>query len=254
MLKKMPRAAKYDEIPFEKVVFSSKLCIYITPKWEILFPIVEIIRLLHKNSIIAYRIGKGQDIIKTYGSQYNHRIVGYDLKKKQDFLENLKCVKCIIVFSDTKDLVVDNLITYSKNVGVLLICYSNLDSVYHIYDKENKETVKKPEEVLEKMYNIINKNDLSKLNDLFPEFDILEEPEKKEVTVLEKCIQRIKKTSSEESIKKEQTVKIYDIHYGKLKKMEYLRSMNKVVYDDDVEKINKQLKNTGRSLSSFFKK
>ena len=246
----MPRVTKYDDVPFEKVVFSTKFFMYCTPNWEILYPVVDIIRLLQKNSIIAIRCGKGQNIIKTYGMQYNHRVLNYDLKTKQNYLD-LKCVKCIMLFSDKHDIVAENIITFSKTMEILLVCYSNLDNTYHLYNGNVKESIKSAEETLNRVYEIISQKDLSKLNGLFPEFEILSEPENKEETVLEKCIQKLKAVQLEEKKNQPHTKVIFDPHISKLKKMEYERSMKKVVYDDDIEKINKQHK---INISKFFKK
>ena len=77
----MPRISKFDDIPFEKVIYSGKIFIYNSPEWNILYPIVNIIRLLKPNTIIGYKYGKGQNIIKTYGTQYFHRLIGYDLNR-----------------------------------------------------------------------------------------------------------------------------------------------------------------------------
>ena len=96
------------------------------------------------------------------------------------------------------------------------------------------------------MYSIISEKDLSKFDTLFPEFEILPEPPKEQI-ILDKCIEKLKLVKVQD--KKEHI--IFDIHTAKLKKMEYLRSMKKIIYEDDLEKINKQCKN---SFSKFFKK
>jgi len=81
-----------------------------------------------------------------------------------------------------------------------------------------KSTGKKPEELISKMYEIISHNELVKLNELFPDFEILPEPENKKVCILEECILKLKSVNIEEKNKKEHTKIIFDIHTPKLKK------------------------------------
>ena len=63
----MAPRSKYDDIPFEKVNYNGKVFMYSTPGWNVLFPIVNIIRLFMKDTIISHRYGKGQTIITNYG-------------------------------------------------------------------------------------------------------------------------------------------------------------------------------------------
>jgi len=60
----MPRPQKFDDAPLEKVVYSGKFFFYNTPDWNVLFPIVNIIRLLREHSVITYRHGKNQNNIR----------------------------------------------------------------------------------------------------------------------------------------------------------------------------------------------
>jgi hypothetical protein len=106
------------------------------------------------------------------------------------------------------------------------------------------------------MYCIIDKKDLEKINSLFPEFEIIPEPENKEVPVLEKCILKMKEVSLQEKNKKEYTARIIE---GKIKRMENERSMKNKVYEDDIEAINKRIKEKNfnhhnHPLAKFFKK
>ena len=127
----MPRQMKYDDVPFEKTEFSGKIFMYSTPGWEILFPIVDIIRLLKKNTIISTRNGKGQNDIRTYGSQYYHRMLHNDILSKKDYLDVFKSVKCVFLFNNTSDFVVTNVLQVCKTLSVPTVCYSIIDSVYH---------------------------------------------------------------------------------------------------------------------------
>ena len=49
-----------------------------------------------------------------YGSQYNHSVMGIDLKYKNDYIQNLKMVKFVFIFSDVQDPFADNIIKYCK--------------------------------------------------------------------------------------------------------------------------------------------
>ena len=254
----MPRANKYDDIPFEQFISTGKFFIYCSPNWKILYPFVDIIRLFKKNSIIQFRYGKGQNHIHTYGLQYNHRVIGSELKTKQDYLNLQRSrIKCFFIFSDSSDPVATNLLKCAEQFKVNAICYSNLDNVYHFYSYFNelvKKEFKTPEEVMEMVYLVENVNDVQKINNLFPELEILENVEVPAETTLEKCLNALKISTEQEKVKKEKmrTV-IYDPHIAKLKKMEYERAQKKIVYDDNIEDINKHLKKE-TSLSSFFKK
>lgn len=248
----MPRQVKYDDIPFEKITFNGKIFMYNTPNWNILYPIVDIIRALKPNTIICHKIGKGQEIIRTYGSQYNHRILKEPLSVKNDYLIALKMVKCIFIFSDTSDIIATNLINAAKTNKINYVCYSTLDSIYHFYSPDiEKKEFKVVEELITYMYNLFDLAETKKLVELFPEFEIIT-PEVIKNTCLEECQELLKK-SEQEIAKKEKkfSTKIYDPHLAKLKKME--RERIKVEYDDDVEKINKKM-STFNLLGKFLKK
>ena len=111
----MPRITKFEDVFYEKPEFSGKMFMYSSLSWNVLFPIVDIIRLLKKNTIIGYKYGKGQELIKNYGPQYNHRMLGYDLKNKNDYLKNLQMVKNIFIFSDESDIIATNLLSAAKS-------------------------------------------------------------------------------------------------------------------------------------------
>ena len=111
----MPRQPKFEDSPFEKVVYNGKIFIYSNPDFKIHFPIVDIIRLLKKTTIIGHLYGKGQNIIKLYGSQYYHSVIGYELKTKRDY-HDLKMIKCIFIFSDLQDSTATNLLNYAKEM------------------------------------------------------------------------------------------------------------------------------------------
>ena len=60
----MPRQTKYEEhLQLSKVKYSGKILMYNSPSWNVLFPIVEIIRKLPENSIINHIYTKNQNNI-----------------------------------------------------------------------------------------------------------------------------------------------------------------------------------------------
>jgi hypothetical protein len=240
-----------DESLFEIPQYWGKVFMYNSPSWNVLFPIVDIIRLFPKNTIIAHTYAKNQNTIKLYGSQYNHSVIGVDLKRKDDYLKNLKTVKFVFIFSDTSDTLASNLINYCETTKTPLICYSSFDKIYHFYEyiKDTKKTtqIKEPESVILKIESTQESIKLTKLDSLFPEFHVLE-PDQALESTLDKCIEILKDTSEKEEKKKVYSAKIpFDANFNKLKYLE--KSKKPVVYDDELP-VTKPLKN----LSQFFKK
>ena len=241
-----PRQTKYEEhLQLSKVKYSGKILIYNSPSWNVLFPIVEIIRKLPENSIINHIYSKNQNIIKTYGTQYGHLVFGIPLKKKDDYL-TLRTVKFIFIFSDSSDdNISDNLIKYCQKTKTPYICYSTIDSVYHFYH-ETKVEIKEPDNVIELMETIKDKELVNKFDDLFPEFEIIPSNEKKQNT-LEECIMIIKKSRDTAMSNNVYSTKIpFDPNFSKLKYLEKEKEKKKIVYDDELP--------VRKSLSSFFKK
>jgi hypothetical protein len=244
----MPRVIKYDDGVFQKPNYWGRIFIYNNPSWNILYPIVDIIRILPKDTIIAHKYGKNTTTIRTYGSQYNHSVVGIDLNKQRDYIDNLKTVKFIFLFSDTHDTFADNIINYCEKSKTNLICYSTLDNIYHFYDYTESEKIiiqiKEPKNVIEKIEEIKERTKLNKLQDLFPEFQIIEPEEVKTSFVLERCLHILKDTQQKEDKKKVYSIKIPFIKIEESKK--------KVVYDDELP-VNKVM-SSKTLLSQFFGK
>ena len=251
----MAPRTKYEDTVYEKVEYSGKIFMYSSVSWDVLFPIVDIIRILKKNTIIGFKYGKGQQNIKLYGNQYNHCVLGYDLKNKKDYLENLKAVKNIFIFSDEQDVFATNVMNVASKNKINVICYSNIDSVYHFYDNVNNEKVelKTPAEVVEKMYIIMDLEGARKIADLFPDFEIIEEKFQNKRSSLEECAEILKETTLKEQKAKEKNfVKVYDPNLSKIKQIEYERSQRNMVYPDSVEILNKKEVNKHKSLLSRF--
>jgi hypothetical protein len=210
----MPRQTKYETESYEKVEFSGKVYMYTSPYWDTLYPVVDIIRLFRPNTIISYKLGKGQEIIRTYGSQYNHRILETELKNKNDYLLSLKMVKCIFLYTNGPDHIVVSLMNLCEKNKIPVVCYSSIDNIYHFYDTEREKILfKSPKEVIDHMYNLFDLEKVKKLAELFPDFEILEAPviQKSEgYSKLEKCKEILKENQSVEQKKKESTsVKVY---------------------------------------------
>ena len=244
----MPRGIKFDDTIYENIVYSGKIFIYNDSTWNTLYPIVEIIRLLKDHTIITHTYAKNQNLIKLYSSQYNHRVFGIELKTKKDYLENFKTTQCIYIFADTADKIATNIINMAEKNNIPIVCFSNLDSLYHF----NGEKIKEAQNVIAKMYNHFDLMLVKKLDNLFPEFDILDEEPKiitMSTSVLEQCLEKMNITTKNEIEKKDLSkVKIFDPNLNRLKKLEYQRAQKKIVYDDDV-KLNKAYK-----FTRFFKK
>lgn len=247
---------KYEDTVYEKVVHSGKIFMYNSPSWNILFPVVDIIRILKKNTIIGFKYNKNQQHIRTYGSQYNHSVLGYELKNKNDYLNNLKAVKNIFIFSDESDVVATNLINAAKINKINIICYSNVDNLYHFYEYGSGDPIslKTPQEVIDRMYIHYDLESARKIADLFPDFEIVEHEFEKKKSTLDECIELMKE--AEIATKKDKkSVKLFDPNMNKIKQMEYERSTRNTVYPDSVEILAKNEINKHRSLlSKFFTK
>ena len=246
----MPRLPKFEETCYEKTVFSGKIFMYSSSSWNVLFPIVNIIRILKKNTIIGHTYGKGQSIIKNYGTQYNHNVIGYDLKTKNDYLKNLLMLKNIFIFTDESDPIATNLMNVAKKNKINVICYSNLDTNYHFYiDGIDKITMKDPQTVIDKMYELNDYSDARKIAELFPDFEIIEKPENTSKSTLDECITMMQKVELEEKKNKAFTNKIYhDPVSYKLKKMEYERSQKNRTFEEKAAETHKK-----SLIRSFFK-
>ena len=194
---------KYEDTPYEPTSYSRKIFIYNDPTWGNLFPIVDIIRLLEKNTIIGYKYGKGSIIVKTYGKQYYHRVLGYEINNNKDYLTIINSlIRVILIFSDVADNITKNLINLSTLHKINLICYSNLDLIYHFYDYSTgilvKSSFNKPEDVVNYMYSRSVIYEIKKFDKLFPEFEIIENELPKSKSTLEECVNILKLNTDNE--------------------------------------------------------
>jgi hypothetical protein len=200
----MVRGIKYDDSVYEKTEFTGKIFMYNSLTWNTLFPVVDVIRLLKKNTVITHVYGKNQNQIRLYGMQYGHRVYGVDLKNKNNYFENFKNVRCVFIYSDTADDLASNIIQFAETAKIPLVCYSTLDSLYHFYH-EGKESLRSADSVVEKMYTLFDISLAKKFDDLFPDFKILtKEPQSgPSTTTLEECVKKLNISTKLELEKRE---------------------------------------------------
>jgi len=264
----MPRVSKFDD-KYEKVEYFTKLFIYCEPSWNNLHPIVEIIRNIQP-SYITYRYGKGQHVVKTYGSQYNHNVIGCEIKKYDDYVQNILkgYVKFVFIFGDSPDTFSTNLINFSKKHNIVTINYSNIDSVYHFYtnSKDAPIKLKNPSDVIDSIREMKYYISFKQVVDIFPEFDLIPEIEDNSHPVLEKCLKLLKESHESENNKKDSkkiqviTDKMYfDPNLYKLRKFnKELNQKNESLRIEKEEKnnqlINNQVIENKSTIANFFKK
>lgn len=243
-----------EEMIYEKVTHWGKIFMYNSPSWNTLFPIVDIIRILPKNTIITHAYAKNQVSIKTYASQYNHMVYGIDLETVDDYAKNMQNMKYIFTFSDGQDSIIKNVLNYGSKMKICCICFSMIDSMYHFYDYTGEEmekyTFSKPLEVVEKMEYLKEMKKLNTIAKLFPDFEIIPQ-EKVEVNTLEQCLEKLRLSTNQIKQKKEKEVihKLpFDANFSQLKHME--RAKKREVYDDEP----KPPPSAKSVLSAFFSK
>jgi len=242
----MPRVTKYDDAVFPKPEYWGKILMYLNPKWEKLYPYVDIIRILPHETIIAHKPAKNQANIRIYGSQYNHCVVDLAIGSRKDYIDELKCVKFIFIFSDTQDTFATNLINYSEKSQTCLIAYSNINNIYYFYEyKQGRQIIhefKDPQQVIDTMVCIKSYGMADKLQQLFPEFDITEPPVVKTTSKLESSLKILKDQARQKPLSHKLP---FDANFNQLKRTE--TEKKKVIYDDELP-VRKS------ALSNFFKK
>lgn len=232
----MPKIIKYDD-NYEKTNFSYKTFMYISPEWkDNLYTIVEIIRNL-KKSIIGYRYGKGQNTIKTYGSQYGHRIIGYTINNKDEYFKYILngLIKFVFVFTDTSDTFITNLLTLCKTYNIPIICYSSIDAKYQLYESGKIITFTSVQDVIEKINELDQILEVKRITKMFENIDFIDESPNNSFPVLEKCMEKLKiTTDSEQSKKDDSKIKFYDPSFRILKRHEYLYKKEHIKVEDPV--------------------
>ena len=199
----MPRQIKYDDIPFERPNYSGKVFMYLSSDWDILFPVVDVIRLFKKDTIISYKIGKNQNTIRLYGTKYYHRVYCSTVTTRQDYINVLNKVKCIFIFTNGSDSIATNLINLAEKGSIPLICYSTVDSLYHFYNDAEHLTFKSVQDVINHMYMIFDISEIKKIAELFPDFEIIPETVEAKENELDKCVKILKESNECEKDKKD---------------------------------------------------
>jgi hypothetical protein len=192
----------------EKVDYWSKIFMYCEKDWNNIGPIVEIIKNLKKNCIISYKYGKGQHPIRTYGTQYYHRVIGNDFKNKEDYIKNIVngCVKFIFVFSDDNDdNIVKNLMGIAKKYKIILISYSvNTDYIFYNYSADSSVLqFKSATDVINGMEQYNDYLAFKNIITIFPEFDFFPENNSIEFPILDRCLEILKNSNNNECIKRD---------------------------------------------------
>ena len=239
---------------YEKIQFSGKIFMYHQKDWEVIYPIVELIKNLKEHTLIGYSYGKGNKIIKLYGTQYNHRLLGYTFENTTDYKKNLKMNNIIITFSDVPDKFIDNLINYSKSNNKVIVCYSMLDNIYYLYDysgssnHDNVEKFDNPLLLINKLYELLDFFSVKKFDDLFKDFDLINiEPDNSKLKTLEECKEIIAKREKEESLKiEDKKIRIYDptmkANLAMLRKYKREKALKNLKLKDDLV-CNNQINN-----------
>jgi len=272
----MPRTAKYkydDNYPVVKT--SGKILMYIGTQWNVLYPIVELIKVLEPKTIIGYKYGKNQQIIKNYGSHYNHIVIGYSLDNKEHYISKIVNghVSYIIIFDSSFDNpVTKNLVGISESFKINLVTFNLNTNTYKLkyYPCEQvpeKMNFGNPEHLVQKMNDLKESEMLLPWKNTFPEY-LLEQieihPEEdplktKTDGALNECIEKIKSVTHCEQAKKDSSkIKFYDPTMNVLRKHQYIiKKMND--YHHQFEQPEQQIEKpkpsaVKLSITKFFKK
>jgi len=236
---------------FVKYVAWGKVFMYINPSFNILYPIVDLIKILPENTSIINTYGKGQSLIRTYGTQYGYRVMTNNLKTPNDYTDTIvrSNVQFVITFSDTDDHVLTNLFRYANGYKICMICYSHVDRKYHFYYYNNgtkhSTAYTDPQSVVSRMIETVEQEQVQKYRDMFPDIDLVDSPTNTKVPVLSECVEILKK--QEERMKKKaekDQVKILTnpILY-KMRADQKERASKIEKYDDDLDDLSKKMKN-----------
>ena len=99
-------------------------------------------------------------------------------------------VTSIFIFTDISDTIATNLLNAGKTNQINVICYSNLDHVYHFYKNGSTLIIlSTPQEVVDLIYELSDLNEAKKMAELFPDFEIIEPSELLSKSTLEECME-----------------------------------------------------------------
>jgi hypothetical protein len=260
----MPRPSKYDDYTeTENVKYFTKIFMYNAGSFNNIGPIVEIIRNIDK-SIIAHKYGKYQNTIKIYGCQYFHRVIGYELSKPSDYLDNIinGMIKFIFIFSNSSDHVCDNLLNLAEKYKKYVICYSEVDNKYHFYDYSDgieKIQYSTAIEVINRMKEINEFIEFKKVVDCFPDHEIIPDASTIASGSLDRCVEILRVRRIEEENKQyDRSIKV--VPYVKeiqriIKRKTYPPPPPKEVPVDELPKKQIETMSVKKNrLTEFFKK
>lgn len=277
----MPRTSKYkydDNYPVVKT--SGKIFMYIHPQWITLYPIVEFIKVLEPKTIIGYKYGKNQQIIKNYSSHYNQMVIGYSLDNKEDYLSKIVKgkVSYIIIFNNSlDDPVTKNLVSISESFKINLVTYSMNESSYQLKYYPSGLSSKTPSEgvpekmsfgspsgLAKKMNELKEADMLSPFKQVFPEYLLEqvhivpeEDPLKTSGSLIE-CMEKIKSFTDCEQAKKDSTkIKFYDPMVFVLRKQQYIiKKESEPIPEKQIpeKQIPEKPSSKKLSITNFFKK
>ena len=204
-----------DTTIYERITFSNKIFMYSHPDWIHEYPIVDIIKNLQEHSLIKYPYGKGSNSIKKYTQQYNHRLIGCDLQKLEDYNFNFikGKIECIFIFSDFTDKIIMNIKNFSKSNNISLVEYSTLGDNKYKYIFNNL-IFENTQELLNEIYTFIKLDSFKKaFNDSFVNFNLEDIPQESSNLNLNKCIEVLNQRQIEEqNIKDYRKIKHFDPH------------------------------------------
>ena len=135
-----------------------------------------LIKSFKPHTLINYVYGKGNKDVKKYSLEHNHRLIGCELKHREDFVSLKRGkVECIFVFfSGTEDTTKINLKKFAKiNKIPYYENISDLNEVVLLSSKNSKNS------------------EYSEYSE-YSEFDILSEPENNTSVNLIRCLEKIK--------------------------------------------------------------
>ena len=246
----MPRALKYDDVEYEVPKYFTKIFMYNAPNFNNIGPVVEIIRNIPQ-SIISHKYGKYQNTVSVYSRQYNHLVLGLDLKGRNDYVSFANSrIRFIFIFNNSDDTIATNLMNLAEKHNMCVICYSEIDSKYHFYDSTFQKTeYSTAPEVINRITEIKDLISFQKIYELFPDVDILPEPENKTAGSFEKCVEIFRKQKIEEEINR--TKNKTKIYVPVVKQAQFI---SKKMFREKPPKFEDHPVAKKNLLSDFFKK
>jgi hypothetical protein len=222
----------------EKIKFSNKFFMYHPPEWTIEYPVVDLIKVFNEHTLINYLYGKGNKIIKKY--PYNHRLIGCDLDKNEDY-SNIFIkgkVECIFLFYNKEGIIIKNLLTFAEKNKIPVVTYNQDYSINNvIFDN--------PKELFD---YIISEISIKPFLKTFQDFNLLDKEVPDTSTNLNKCLEVLKQRDQEaQNLKDYRKIKYFDPHLKILNKAKK-EAMKGIVIEPELNNGN-----NGININKFFK-